>query len=538
MRVLVHYLGWVIGLAGPETQTTDAERECLARYASGRRRLVEIGVWHGLTTSRLRSVMAPDGVLSAVGPFSPGRLGFSMHKRIAHYEVDKIRNGALRWLETHGGEAAVGHELVDFLFIDGDHSEQGTLQDWLAWKGLVQPGGIVAIHDSRSTPTRAIDDSGSVKVTNEVILRDDRFERERSLTALLCCRAEFARELLRFHGARRHRASLACTAARARALSRRRLHGHSIRRRAQPDLRSHDDGARRAYRESRLAERVADSGATLRVIEIPAAGCGFRSESHARALAARGRLRSDSVAGGAARLAERQHHRPASADSRCYLHGYLAARVLSLPARASSDRAGHVVAGQRAHSYAGDHQRTPGNSLPRDGTVPSRGRFRVVRAERDRLYYGVDVDLFRPADADERARLRRRLNLPPDKFLIVLSSRISHEKDPETVLRAVALARGRGLDAVLLNLGGGYREFLALPARLGIEDASSWLLARPAVHPMKDLADYFRAADALAMASLAEGAAYFDARSAGLRDARCGHRGGRDGGAAPRVTHR
>ena len=124
------------------------------------------------------------------------------------------------------------------------------------------------------------------------------------------------------------------------------------------------------------------------------------------------------------------------------------------------------------------------------------------------LYYGVDVDLFRPADADERARLRRRLNLPPDKFLIVLSSRISHEKDPETVLRAVAIARSRGLDAVLLNLGGGYREFLALPARLGIDDTSSWLLARPAVHPMKDLADYFRAADALALASLAEGAAY------------------------------
>ena len=87
------------------------------------------------------------------------------------------------------------------------------------------------------------------------------------------------------------------------------------------------------------------------------------------------------------------------------------------------------------------------------------------------LYYGVDVDHFRPADADERARLRRRLDLPPDKFLIVLSSRISHEKDPETVLRAVALARRRGLDAVLLNLGGGYREFLALPARLGIDDA-------------------------------------------------------------------
>ena len=126
MRVLIHYLGWVIGLAGPETQTTEAERECLVRYASGRRRLVEIGVWHGLTTSRLRSVMATDGVLSAVDPFPPGRLGFSAQKQIAHYEVGRIRNGTVRWLETDGAEAAVGHEPVDFIFIDGDHSEQGV----------------------------------------------------------------------------------------------------------------------------------------------------------------------------------------------------------------------------------------------------------------------------------------------------------------------------------------------------------------------------------------------------------------------------
>ena len=64
----------------------------------------------------------------------------------------------------------------------------------------------------------------------------------------------------------------------------------------------------------------------------------------------------------------------------------------------------------------------------------------------------------------ECTHLRRRLNLPPDKFLIVLSSRISHEKDPGSRRRAQSPSPvRRGLDAVLLNLGGGYREFLALP---------------------------------------------------------------------------
>ncbi len=120
------------------------------------------------------------------------------------------------------------------------------------------------------------------------------------------------------------------------------------------------------------------------------------------------------------------------------------------------------------------------------------------------LYYGVDTDAFRPADAAERAALRERLGLPAGRFIVVLSSRISHEKDPETVLRAVAIARERGLDAYVLNLGGGHQEFLALARRMA-PDADAWVSARPAVHPMHGLADYYRAADALAQASLAEG---------------------------------
>ena len=120
-------------------------------------------------------------------------------------------------------------------------------------------------------------------------------------------------------------------------------------------------------------------------------------------------------------------------------------------------------------------------------------------------YYGVDTALFRPADETERRALRRRLNLPVDKFLIVLASRISHEKDPETVVEAVARARACGLNAVLLNLGGGYQDFMDLAAALGVHDASAWVFGRPAAHPMHDLADYFRTADVVVQGSLEEG---------------------------------
>jgi glycosyltransferase involved in cell wall biosynthesis len=124
------------------------------------------------------------------------------------------------------------------------------------------------------------------------------------------------------------------------------------------------------------------------------------------------------------------------------------------------------------------------------------------------LYYGVDTDFFRPADAAERSALRRKWGLPEGGFLVFFSSRISHEKDAETVLRATHQARQRGLDAVVLNLGGGYREFLQLARALGLPDAERWVLGGPAVHPMREVADFFRAADVMTLASLAEGAAY------------------------------
>lgn len=48
--------------------------------------------------------------------------------------VKKVRDGA------HG-------DRFDMLFIDGDHSYEGVMADWLLYSHLVAPGGIVAFHD-------------------------------------------------------------------------------------------------------------------------------------------------------------------------------------------------------------------------------------------------------------------------------------------------------------------------------------------------------------------------------------------------------
>lgn len=181
MSAIPYFARWCLGLAAPETQTTEAERDCIARYAAGRKRVAEIGVWHGVTTCRLLEAMAPDGTLLAIDPFPKNRFGFSSQRIIAQKTVMPFDRGRIVWLRTTGAKAVSEPATktlsgIDFIFIDGDHSFDGLRGDWEAWSPLIAPGGLVALHDSCSTPTNNIDTAGSVTYTRDMILRDPRFE--------------------------------------------------------------------------------------------------------------------------------------------------------------------------------------------------------------------------------------------------------------------------------------------------------------------------------------------------------------------------
>jgi predicted O-methyltransferase YrrM len=177
--VLRHFSLWRLGLAKANTETTEAERECLSRHAAGKRRLAEIGVLEGVTTCRLRKAMAPDATIFAVDPYPIGRLGFSLHQVIAHSEVAKVPNGKVEWIRQTGAQAAQSLRVFapfDFVFIDGDHSYEGIQADWLGWSQLVSVDGIVALHDTRPTADGTIvAENGSVRFTNDTVLRDGDF---------------------------------------------------------------------------------------------------------------------------------------------------------------------------------------------------------------------------------------------------------------------------------------------------------------------------------------------------------------------------
>lgn len=172
-----HFLKWFVGIDSAFTQTSPAERDCLARHAAGKRKIAEIGVFEGVNSRRFRAAMPNEGVLILVDPYPRrlfGSLGFGWIRRIAHTEVSRETNGRVVWVEKTGANAPydgrVASELpVDMVFIDGDHSYEGVRGDWEAWRLNVRPGGIVALHDSVNC---RMPDVGSERFTQEVIKKD------------------------------------------------------------------------------------------------------------------------------------------------------------------------------------------------------------------------------------------------------------------------------------------------------------------------------------------------------------------------------
>lgn len=147
---LIHVLKYFLGLEPAASQTTEAERVAVGRYLAGRKRLVEIGVFEGVTTAAIARGMDQGAVLYAIDPFFPGRLGVCWGKLIAIPEVQCARSrGRVVFLPKFSYEALsdVPGE-VDFVFIDGDHSLEGITRDWTDWSARIEVGGIIALHDT------------------------------------------------------------------------------------------------------------------------------------------------------------------------------------------------------------------------------------------------------------------------------------------------------------------------------------------------------------------------------------------------------
>ncbi|HEX4565928.1 MAG TPA: class I SAM-dependent methyltransferase [Vicinamibacterales bacterium] len=172
MQSLAHLILWRAGLARIRPWAAPAETDCIVRHATGKRRLAEVGVWEGGTTRRIREVMDPAATLFAIDPFPRGRLGVSYQQPIAHGEVRRVRNGEVVWIREGGAEAVrdsrVSASPFDFIFLDADHTFEGTGAVWDAWRPLA--ADVIALHDALGA-----EDQGSVRFVRDHVLTDSSF---------------------------------------------------------------------------------------------------------------------------------------------------------------------------------------------------------------------------------------------------------------------------------------------------------------------------------------------------------------------------
>jgi hypothetical protein len=170
-KLLPHPVYACLGLRPVLAQHTAAEHACIKKWAVGRSSILEIGVAEGVSAWAIRESMAPNGALYLIDPYHLSRaplLNFT--KRAAHRAVESCNRGRVVWIEKFSHEAAKTWTTpLDFVLIDGDHSEKAVEQDWNDWRPFIKSGGVAIFHDARLFEggwTTA--DYGPVKLVNRV----------------------------------------------------------------------------------------------------------------------------------------------------------------------------------------------------------------------------------------------------------------------------------------------------------------------------------------------------------------------------------
>ena len=118
--------------------------------------VVEIGTKKGGTLYMwARTVKDIEHLISIDLPGGKYGAGYNK-KRIKLYKLfvhDKNCRSAFIRKDSHKAETLtelqqlLRGEMIDFLFIDGDHTYEGVKQDFEMYSPLVKDGGIIALHD-------------------------------------------------------------------------------------------------------------------------------------------------------------------------------------------------------------------------------------------------------------------------------------------------------------------------------------------------------------------------------------------------------
>lgn len=131
------------GLAGQEV-------ELFRKFITGMEGTgVEIGCMDGYSTAHILECSKLN--LTSIDPFIPDSMAAHLlgsEERFWHnVEPWKTR---ITLIKDYSWNAVVTwQQMLDFLFIDGDHTYPSVLRDYEQWAPLLKHGAILAMHDSR-----------------------------------------------------------------------------------------------------------------------------------------------------------------------------------------------------------------------------------------------------------------------------------------------------------------------------------------------------------------------------------------------------
>jgi predicted O-methyltransferase YrrM len=146
--------------------------------------IVEIGSWQGKSTFCLAKGLR-SGKIYAIDPFNADA-GFDVESSQVYTALkgtrdlldifnDNMKNFNVEKnivvKKGYSEQFAKDFDLIDFLFIDGDHSIAGCKKDYQLYSGKVRKGGFIAFHDYYSDRPEL----GPTYVVDELVKKSDEF---------------------------------------------------------------------------------------------------------------------------------------------------------------------------------------------------------------------------------------------------------------------------------------------------------------------------------------------------------------------------
>lgn len=119
------------------------------------RRILEIGTATGGTLFLFCKFAHPNAVIVSIdlpkgeswGGYPAWKIPLFMSFKLPDQSLRLIRADSHLKTTREALEEILGGELLDFLFIDGDHTYEGVKRDFEMYFPLVRKGGIIAFHD-------------------------------------------------------------------------------------------------------------------------------------------------------------------------------------------------------------------------------------------------------------------------------------------------------------------------------------------------------------------------------------------------------